>query len=60
MAKREEKQDIHKVLTERGEHLRKAHEMRQGDGREKCGCGFRVRGPNHCEGKHHKEGRKVK
>lgn len=59
MSKKAKPQDLQKVLTERGEHLRKVHEMSQQEGREKCGCGFRVRGSNHKEGKHHKNGRKV-
>ena len=28
-------------------------------GKPKCSCGFRIRGPNHEQGQHHKQGGKV-
>lgn len=42
----------------RAEHLRKKNRIRPPVARERCcSCGFKIRGKNHEDGVHHKQGR---
>jgi hypothetical protein len=47
------------TVSKRGEWLLHQHNLSQGSQMERCGCGHRVRGPNHVKGTHHKLGRKL-